>query len=286
MRVSSLFVVVAFTLSLITSSLAAEAAPSCASTITFRGRQDPYSNWVINATTYQIYDIVVANRGSCPITRVSGLFVTSTPAFISESWNYNISTGMFSSFEDLLPVGQSFFGAGFVLANASGSAPTLGATMTMCSESCTGQTTSAPSTQTPSTQTPSTQTPSTQTPSTQTPSTQVPSTTSAPNSCSVSASLSKDASNWTDSQGRVNTVHRLTITNAGPCALRSYTVSFALGDAVLISLWNLQSTTGGYQVSGYGPTLAAGASNSASGFILANAPQNIVVNAYGSTCAC
>lgn len=257
--------------SLIASSIAAD---TCAATITFRKRTDPYSSWTLNSTTFQIYDIVVANVGSCPINQITGLFSAGN-GFISESWNYDIATGLYSSFENNLPVGQSFYGAGFVLANST-TGPTLEFTRPQCNSSCNAQTTAAPST---------TQAP-TQTPTTQTPTTQAPSTTSAPNTCAVTVVVTKDQNSWLDAQGRNTSVYRLAITNAGPCALRQLVLSFAWGQGQLISSWNLDSTAAGYSVSGFGPTIAVGRVFSDAGFILAGGPQSFAATQDSSVCAC
>lgn len=262
------------------------AADSCLGEFTYRARQDPYSSWTDYAgtTRFQIYDIVVTNKGTCPLTSIVGFF-SGGAGFVSEGWNYNITTGALFNFGAFLPVGESFYGAGFVLANSS--QPTLAITRFQCSADCSAPTSAPSTTQAPSTQSPSTTQAPTQTPSTQAPSTQTPST-SAPNTCAVTASLAKDDYSWTDGQGRTNSVYRLTITNAGPCALKDYALSFAWGSsAELISIWNLESTRGGYLVKGYGETLAAGASYSAAGFILANQPAgSIPITVYGSNCAC
>lgn len=243
-------------------SLYACAEPSCTATITAKAR--PSASWFVGPVRYQIYDITATNSGTCPLTRIVGVFTPlEAGGFISEAWNYNAATGLFSGYGSALGMGMSFYGAGFVLANAS--APVLGLTRQGCPDEC-YPTTSAPTTATPTTATPT--------------------TTRAPSSCLITSSIMRDSYSWTDDQGRNTSVYRLSITNNGPCALKSYSASFAYQPGTIVSFWNLKPSVGGYQVTGYGPTLAAGTSFNAAGMILAGAPNNIAITPLGTECAC
>lgn len=107
--------------------------------------------------------------------------------------------------------------------------------------------------------------------------------------CAVTPTVARDGYAWVDSEGRNTSVYRLTLTNVGPCALTDYVTSFALGGGEILSSWNLESARGGYLVSGYGGTLAAGASYSGAGFILARPQESVgdvYATPYGANCAC
>jgi len=271
-------------------ALCACAESTCTASVTFKARQDASATWYANGLRYQIWDITATNSGSCPLTKIVAFFTLSAGGFISESWNYDSASGLFSGFGSTLNAGQSFYGAGMVLANHT--SITLGVTRYGCPESCyPAATTQAPTTTAPvTTAAPTTTAPTTIAPTTTAPTTTAPTTiaptTTAPSSCAVTAYMTRDSYWWMDA-GRNTSVYRLSMMNTGRCALQYYSLSFNLGSGALLSYWNLQTAVGGgYLVTGYGPALAAGATFSAAGIIVAGGPDHIVITPLSSRCAC
>eukprot|EP01113_Clastostelium_recurvatum_P040194 TRINITY_DN6225_c0_g1_i3.p1 TRINITY_DN6225_c0_g1~~TRINITY_DN6225_c0_g1_i3.p1 ORF type:complete len:290 (+),score=85.36 TRINITY_DN6225_c0_g1_i3:156-1025(+) len=103
-------------------------------------------------------------------------------------------------------------------------------------------------------------------------------------SCSVSATIAKDANTWTDAQGRSSAVWRVTLTNTGSKPLKHYVTSFGLYGGEQTSSWNLQGSLGGFEVVGFGESLAPGQSYSGAGIIVAGNTQDVVLTPYGSAC--
>jgi hypothetical protein len=211
----------------------------------------------------QIYDITATNEGSCPLTRIVGYF-SPVNGYISSSWNYDSSSGQLSNFGGSLAVGASFTSAGFILSNTT-AAPVLALDRPGCPDECYAAT-SAPTSAPTSTSTP----------------------TSAPeenSTCSIEPVLTQEDASWVDSEGRNNTIYRLSITNTGSCPVTDYALSFGYYPGTLVSLWNLESTRGGYLVKGYGESLRPGLTYSGAGFIIADAPATVSLAPYGVACA-
>jgi len=134
--------IIALVLSFISfTTINAATAGTCSATISIAAR--PGSSWNEGGLFHQIYDITVVNNGACPINSLLGLFVFPATASVSEAWNYNKTTGQISGFSGLL-VGQTFFGAGFVLAGTGAPSLSLEHSLASCPAACVGTATVAP----------------------------------------------------------------------------------------------------------------------------------------------
>jgi len=273
-------------------------------------------SWEEGDIHYQIWDINATNEGTCPLTRIVGFF-SAGAGFISQSWNYDSSSGLITGYGDVLEPGQSFTGAGFILANFS--APILAFDRPGCSEECSSsgtETESGSGVQSESesgsgsgdksgseTESESgsesgdksgsetgsgsgSETGSESGTGGESESGSGSESESESEKCNVEVSISTDSYFWFDSEGRNNSVYRVEITNTGTCPLIHYVLSFGYFPGTLISSWNLRSTLGGYEVIGYGPALGAGQSYNGAGLIIADAPDEVSPDPYGSACAC
>eukprot|EP01112_Ceratiomyxa_fruticulosa_P007530 TRINITY_DN1958_c0_g1_i3.p1 TRINITY_DN1958_c0_g1~~TRINITY_DN1958_c0_g1_i3.p1 ORF type:complete len:217 (+),score=47.36 TRINITY_DN1958_c0_g1_i3:420-1070(+) len=76
-------------------------------------------SWIDNGVNNQIYDITVTNQGSCPITSVRLDISLGAGATMTSSWNFN-SSYYLTNFGSTIYPGQSFNGAGFIVAGNGG----------------------------------------------------------------------------------------------------------------------------------------------------------------------
>jgi len=89
--------------------------------------------------TYQIYDIIANNTGSCPWTTISTYFAGN----ITQAWNYDIPSGLLSGFgANGVAAGTVFAGAGFIFVTAPTpvagvpSSPVLARMVNRCGAPC------------------------------------------------------------------------------------------------------------------------------------------------------
>lgn len=104
-----------------------------------RAGQAPWTD--AQGFTYQIYDIIANNTGSCPWTTIAAYFAGN----ITQAWNYDIPSGLLSGYGTQINGGQVYTGAGFVFAtspnpvigSASGlTAPVLARMVNRCGAPC------------------------------------------------------------------------------------------------------------------------------------------------------
>jgi len=232
---------------------------SCSSIITWVARSG--GAWEENGLSYQTYDITVTNNGSCTINNLIGVFsLHPTAAFISEAWNYNITTGEIGGFGGFLSPGQVFVGAGFVLAGGAG--PTLSLNSPSCPGGCGSHpiATSAPSvapTSTVPTSVPSTPTAAAPTSATR---------------CSVTVVITARPYASFLLNGVPAQIYDLDVINSGSSTVSDLIITISLAPATIIvqdNKWNLeQGTDNKYSVLTYGG-LTAGATYHGAGFVLA-----------------
>jgi len=269
--------------------------PGCTATATLDPRSGNSATWPgsVPGSFYAIYDSVVTNIGTCPVDSVGLQFILPSGSSISSSWNllgesnYYLVTG----FEPQLPV-NGVINVGIIVyfpssegVNTTDAYVIFGAT---CPDSCVVSSSTASSFTTSNQAYYSTTTSSSSSLPTFTTSAYPSSTSGASaETCTASVTVAQDTTTnpWIDSQGRSNSVYRLTITNTGSQPLLHYALSFSYYPGEIISYWNLQPTLGGYEVVNFGPSLAPGATFTGAGLIVANAPGNIVVaDPYGAAC--
>jgi len=89
--------------------------------------------------SYQIYDVIANNTGTCPWTTIAAFFTGN----ITQSWNYDIPSGLLSGYgSNGVAAGQVYSSAGFVVATSptpvagTPSAPVLGRMVTRCGAPC------------------------------------------------------------------------------------------------------------------------------------------------------
>lgn len=279
---------------LLVVALAYTLACACAQTpcfarITAVARAGSTARWTAGATTYQVWDITATNEGTCALTRIVGYFSPTTGS-ITESWNYDSSSGLITGYGYSLPVGVSFTGAGFVLANAT--QPVLAFDRPACVAGCSDSTTaptSVPTTTTPTTTTPTTTAAPIRTTTTTTPIPISTTTTSAPTQtvrrCVAQTLVRAEGNSWTDSQGRNTSVYRLQLSNAGPCNIQSIALNFVTNGGAIVSTFNLNARQGGgYDVANFGSSLAAGSAYSGAGLIVAGGNGFVNVEFITSVC--
>jgi len=120
-------------------SSSAIAQGTCKANITATARSG--GSWTADGVASQIYDITVANSGTCPITSLVGFFGFPATGSVSSAWNYDDTTGAISNFGGNLFPRQSFAGAGFIL--SGGVIPTLALNVPSCPAACVGSSTGA-----------------------------------------------------------------------------------------------------------------------------------------------
>lgn len=259
-------------------SIAADVTgPGCSVTATIAIRTS--ASWTEGTNTNQIYDITVTNNGVCPVDNVGLNFGLPSGAVISDKWNLMADElyYLLENFGSSIQVGSMYNAAGIVMSMPTGSVFSS-VSVTVYGAACPRECMNSAPVESSSAPVP-------------VDSSSAPApvdSSSAPSSgtCSASAVLTKDAStaSWTDAQGKINSVYRLTVTNNGECPLKDFVLSFGLNTATVVSMWNLQSALGGYQVTGFGDGLPAGASFSGAGLIIAGASDVIASDVYGSAC--
>jgi len=259
-------------------SIAADVAGSgCSVTATIAIR--PSASWTDGGNTNQIYDVTVTNNGICPVDNVGLQFGLPSGAIISDQWNMMADDlyYMLDNFGNTIQVGGMFNAAGIVVSTPIGTPASGPVTSNVYGSACPRSCMSSAS---------SSESSSAATESSSSSATTESSSAPSSGTCSATAVIAKDTStaSWTDDQGRTVAVYRLTITNNGECPINNYVLSFGYGTASVVSMWNLQSALGGYQVTGFGDSLPAGASFSGAGLILAGAPDTVSADVYGSAC--
>lgn len=249
---------------------------SCSASASIAARSG--ARWVTGDKTFQLYDLTVTNDGSCTLNNVGLSLGLPTGAAITEHWNLladNLYYLLQNFPADGINAASSFNGAGFVVSMPTASADTAAPISVQvygsaCPSSCSSTSTPAPET------------------SSSAPAESSDESSAAPaGDCTVVATVEKDtsSSSWTDAQGRTVSVYRVKLQNTGTVALKDYATSFAVGtEAEIVSVFNLESTRGGYLVTGFGESLPAGATYTGAGLIIANAPATITVTPYGSNC--
>lgn len=234
----------------------------CTATASAKARAG--ATWQINGVTFQIYDITATNTGTQTITSLFALFGFPAGNAVTQSWNYDSTTGQITNFGGNLFPGASFNGAGFIL--SGGGTPTLAFITPNC-----GGATQAP-TQAPTqgpTQAP-TQGP-TQGP-TQAP-TQGP--TQAPGNCTSRVNVIKrtgPSSNFTEN-GVPAQIWDLLFTNTGTGHVSAITISITPAANTTVNQnnkWNLvfNSAANSYSVQLFNALFAPNSTYTGAGFVV------------------
>jgi len=266
--------------------------PGCSATalVSARASTPPYADSPGRTST--VYDITVTTSGRCPATNIGLTIDLPDGAEITEQWNLqnDIEALLVENFGKSLASGSSFVGAGFIVSQNDSvealrpvSVSVYGAT---CPLACIHQYDTSTSVETSRQSALPTSSPTSpgakstdQSSSVAASASSSDSDSSSLASCSVSASLSARSQRWNISE-TTYTIYDVTLSNNGSCGLTSVTLGFVFpipeGSRVF-QTWNLDASSGYYQVANFGSALAPTSLYDGAGLIVAQSADMVGV---------
>jgi len=91
-------------------------------------------SWSDGSNNFQIWDINVTNTGTCALSQFSAAVTVGSGSVVTQSWNYDLASNVFSDFGLILYPQESFVGAGIIV--TGGAAPSFSSLAPQCDSSC------------------------------------------------------------------------------------------------------------------------------------------------------